>query len=80
MLSLLFFGLFGACLHATPAAAQVNLIVGMTGACDVFVVADAVTKCPPKGILYSHLANGRAFLAIALPNGETLSFVGEKDS
>lgn len=62
------------------ALAQVDTIIGTHGSCDVFIIAGATTPCPPKGVIYSHLTNGRALLSVGLPNDEILTFVGEKDS
>jgi predicted aspartyl protease len=62
------------------ASAQVDTMAAVHGSCEIFIVAGIQTPCPPKGVMYSHLTNGRVLLSVALPTEEILSFVGEKDS
>jgi len=62
------------------ALAQVDTKAAVHGACEIFVVAGVTTPCPPKGVMYAHLTNGRVLISVALPSEEVLSFVGEKDS
>lgn len=62
------------------ASAQIDTMAAVHGSCEIFIVAGIQTPCPPKGVMYSHLTNGRVLLSVALPNEQILSFVGEKDS
>ncbi len=62
------------------ASAQADTMAAVHGSCEIFIVAGIQTPCPPKGVMYSRLTNGRVLLSVALPNEQILSFVGERDS
>jgi hypothetical protein len=57
------------------------VMTGTNGTCENLVVAGDRLNCSQvKGIVYTHLTNGRTLLTLATPDGGVLSFVGENDS
>ena len=61
--------------------ASVDLIAATGGKCESLVVAGAPLDCSQvKGIIYTHMANGRVLLTLGWSDGGAFSFVGERDS